>query len=209
MIDGDGHRDGLKMRYTQKNKEHMDMFQALCALTGRKANVKFVENKMSFGKPTSYYTATIFTERGNHTRGSSVDLHGGKNNGRKSPGQGKLTHPNFPTVDYTGTVWCPETDYGCFLARRNGMPYLTGNTYNDEMQCQALLQLSYVGLKFDESKSQNPFAYYTTAVKNAFTRIVNLEKKNQNLRDDILEMNGLNPSWSRQNSGSGETRYEE
>lgn len=209
MIDGDGHRDGLKMRYTQKNKEHMNMFQALCALTGRKANVKFVENKMSFGKPTSYYTATIFTERGNHTRGSSVDLHGGKNNGRKSPGQGKFAHPNFPTVDYTGTVWCPETDYGCFLARRNGMPYLTGNTYNDEMKCQALLQLSYVGLKFDESKSQNPFAYYTTAVKNAFTRIVNLEKKNQNLRDDILEMNGLNPSWSRQNSGSGETRYEE
>ena len=84
-----------------------------------------------------------------------------------------------------------------------------GYTYNDEMKCQALLQLSYVGLKFDESKSQNPFAYYTTAVKNAFTRIVNLEKRNQNIRDDILEINGLNPSWSRQNSGSGETRYEE
>ena len=76
-------------------------------------------------------------------------------------------------------------------------------TYNDEMRCQALLQLSYVGLKFDESKSQNPFAYYTTSIKNAFTRIVNLEKRNQNLRDDILEINGLNPSWSRQNSGVG------
>jgi hypothetical protein len=30
---------------------------------------------------------------------------------------------------------------------------------------------------------------------------LNLEKKNQNIRDDILEMNGLNPSWTRQNSG--------
>ena len=28
-----------------------------------------------------------------------------------------------------------------------------------------------------------------------------IEKKNQNIRDDILEMNGLNPSWTRQNSG--------
>jgi hypothetical protein len=30
---------------------------------------------------------------------------------------------------------------------------------------------------------------------------LNLEKKNQNIRDDILEMNGLNPSWTRQNAG--------
>jgi hypothetical protein len=30
---------------------------------------------------------------------------------------------------------------------------------------------------------------------------LNLEKKNQNIRDDMLEMAGLNPSWTRQNSG--------
>ncbi len=44
-------------------------------------------------------------------------------------------------------------------------------------------------------------AYYTAAITNSFTRILNIEKKNQNIRDDILEMNGLNPSWTRQNSG--------
>jgi hypothetical protein len=77
-----------------------------------------------------------------------------------------------------------------------------GYTYNEEMRGQALLQLSQIGLQFDESKSQNPFAYYTAAITNSFTRILNLEKKNQNIRDDILEMNGLNPSWTRQNSGS-------
>jgi hypothetical protein len=76
-----------------------------------------------------------------------------------------------------------------------------GYTYNEEMRGQALLQLSQIGLQFDESKSQNPFAYYTAAITNSFTRILNLEKKNQNIRDDILEMNGLNPSWTRQNSG--------
>jgi len=77
-----------------------------------------------------------------------------------------------------------------------------GYTYNDEMRGQAILQLTQIGLQFDESKSDNPFAYYTAAVTNSFVRIINIEKRNQNIRDDILEMNGMNPSWSRQNSGS-------
>ena len=77
-----------------------------------------------------------------------------------------------------------------------------GYTYNDEMRGQAILQLTQIGLQFDESKSDNPFAYYTAAVTNSFVRIINIEKRNQNIRDDILEMNGMNPSWTRQNSGS-------
>ena len=78
-----------------------------------------------------------------------------------------------------------------------------GYTYNDEMRGQAILQLTQIGLQFDESKSDNPFAYYTAAVTNSFVRIINIEKRNQNIRDDILEMNGMNPSWTRQNSGTG------
>lgn len=78
-----------------------------------------------------------------------------------------------------------------------------GYTYNEEMRGQALLQLSQIGLQFDESKSSNPFAYYTAAITNSFTRVLNIEKKNQNIRDDILEINGLNPSWTRQNAGKG------
>ena len=73
-----------------------------------------------------------------------------------------------------------------------------GYTYNDEMKSQALLQLSQIGLQFDESKSQNPFAYYTAAITNSFTRVLNIEKRNQNIRDDILEMNNYNPSYTRQ-----------
>ena len=76
-----------------------------------------------------------------------------------------------------------------------------GYTYNDEMRGQAILQLAQIGLQFDESKSDNPFAYYTAAVTNSFVRIINIEKRNQNIRDDILEMNGMNPSWTRQNEG--------
>jgi hypothetical protein len=73
-----------------------------------------------------------------------------------------------------------------------------GYTYNEEMRGQAILQLSQIGLQFDESKSENPFAYYTAAVTNSFTRVLNIEKKMQNIRDDMLEVNGLTPSLTRQ-----------
>ena len=73
-----------------------------------------------------------------------------------------------------------------------------GYTYNDEMRGQAILQLSQIGLQFDESKSENPFAYYTAAVTNSFTRVLNIEKKMQNIRDDMLESHGLTPSMTRQ-----------
>lgn len=76
-----------------------------------------------------------------------------------------------------------------------------GYTYRDEMEASAILQLTYVGLRFNEAKSANPFAYYTAAVNNSFCRVLNTEKRSQNIRDDILEMNGLNPSFSRQMSG--------
>jgi len=73
-----------------------------------------------------------------------------------------------------------------------------GYTYVEEMKGQAILQLSQIGLQFDESKSENPFAYYTAAVTNSFTRILNIEKKMQNIRDDMLQDNGLTPSSTRQ-----------
>jgi len=79
-----------------------------------------------------------------------------------------------------------------------------GYTYNDEMKGQAILQLTQIGLQFDESKSDNPFAYFTAAVTNSFVRVINIEKRNQNIRDDILEINGMNPSYSRTGAGEHE-----
>jgi len=73
-----------------------------------------------------------------------------------------------------------------------------GYSYIDEMKGQALLQLSHVGLQFNEAKSSNPFAYYTETIKNSFTRVLNIEKKNQNIRDDLLIANNQAPSHTRQ-----------
>jgi hypothetical protein len=147
-------------------------------------------------------------------------------------GPSKFVKVNFPPfqhykIDENGTPYCVgkshwqgSLDKGKFSREHGTMTnklahmfmklcerYATrsnwrGYTYNDEMRSQALLQLSQIGLQFDESKSQNPFAYYTAAITNSFTRVLNIEKRNQNLRDDILEMNGLTPSYTRQGMGS-------
>ena len=98
------------------------------------------------------------------------------------------------------------------LCEKYAMKYnWRGYTYRDEMQASAVLQLTYVGLRFNEARSANPFAYYTAAITNSFCRVLNTEKRNQNIRDDIMELNGLNPSWTRQGMGfgSGEVSFED
>ena len=85
-----------------------------------------------------------------------------------------------------------------FVERYSQRSNWRGYTYIDEMRGQALLQLTQIGLQFNEAKSDNPFAYYTAAVNNSFTRVLNTEKKNQGIRDDLLEKSGQMPSWTRQ-----------
>lgn len=81
-----------------------------------------------------------------------------------------------------------------------------GYTYVDEMKGQALMQLSQMGLQFNEHKSNNPFAYYTATVSNAFTRVLNTEKVHQTVRDDMLEQRGQTASFSRQLANEEEIR---
>ena len=114
---------------------------------------------------------------------------GGMDNGHFSCNHGKMTN----TLAMMYMKLCER--YG---TRSNWRGY----TYNDEMQSQALMQLSQIGLQFDESKSDNPFAYYTAAITNSFTRILNIEKKNQAIRDDLLEYNNMMPSFTRQNENA-------
>lgn len=80
-------------------------------------------------------------------------------------------------------------------------------TYLDEMMGDARIQLVKNALLFNESVlyrkikpavQLNPFAYYTTFVNNAFRSVLNAEKKVRNIRDDLLEIQGFNPSHTRQ-----------
>lgn len=200
MIDGDGWKTNNHRRYCQKNKEHIDLFRILCVLSGIRTSVNYREH-ISYGKQTYSYGINLFSKKAYNTKVECIDFHGGKRNGRdKILGKGKENHPNEPTLQYNGKIWCLETEFGSFVVRRNEKIYLTGNSYLDEMKCQALLQLSQVGLQFDESRSEtpNPFAYYTQTLTNSFMRILNIEKKNQAIRDDMLIMHNVSPSNTRQ-----------
>jgi len=118
---------------------------------------------------------------------------GGISNGHFNPEHGKITNK-------LGTMFLK------LVERYSHRGNWRGYTYVDEMRGQALLQLSYIGLQFNEQKSDNPFAYYTAAVNNSFTRVLNLEKRNQMIRDDILIEQGHLPSYGRQIQHENELR---
>ena len=151
----------------------------------RKKNPKQVSDhhtKVNF-PPFQHYK---FDKKNNLTCVGKSHWIGGMSNGNFSAEHGKMT--NQLAMMYMKL--CER--YG---TRANWRGY----TYNDEMQSQALMQLSQIGLQFNESKSDNPFAYYTAAITNSFTRILNIEKKNQAIRDDLLEFNNMMPTLTRQN----------
>jgi hypothetical protein len=200
MVAGDGFIGKRGARhFDQKNKDVMHMFITLCSMQGHRVLCRKTDMKdyKKTGICTMYRTI-VLNEKANRVRGKNLSFCGGKPTGRHITEDNKVLFPNEPTLPYKGKVWCPETEYGSFLAMHEGTTFLTGNTYVSEMKGQALLQLSLVGLQFDEGRSENPFAYFTVVTANAFTRVLNLEKRNQNIRDDILIMNGANPSITRQ-----------
>ena len=161
---------------------------------GRKKNPKTVADtrvKLNF-PPFHHYK---FDDKDNLVCVGKSHWQGGMENGYFDHKHGKATNK-------LAMMWMKLCDR--YATRGN----VRGYTYNDEMRGQAILQLAQIGLQFDESKSQNPFAYYTAAVTNSFVRVINIEKKNQNIRDDILEQNGLNPSYTRQHAGEWDAQMQ-
>lgn len=99
-----------------------------------------------------------------------INFHGGKSDSYNY-------QPNIPTIYYCARIWCPETEYGCFMARRNGIEYITGNTYLEEMKSEALITCVTYANKFNPTISENPFSYFTQCIENSFKGVLNTEKK--------------------------------
>ncbi len=107
LIDGDGHRrcDG-RTCIIQKDKRSIDLMQVLALKLGYRAHVG------PHGDGFSLYL----------TRGEWLTLRG--TNG---------VHDPLGREHYEGTVWCPSVPTGFWIARRNGKPFITGNTFPREV----------------------------------------------------------------------------
>ena len=71
-------------------------------------------------------------------------------------------------------------------------------TFNDDMRAYALMMLVRTWNSFNPEKSDNPFAFYTQCIKNSFIQYLNQEKRQRNIRDELLVDQGLSPSYTYQ-----------
>jgi len=74
----------------------------------------------------------------------------------------------------------------------------SGYTYNDDMQSYAMLMLVKTWNSFDPAKSSNPFAFFTQCIKNSFIQYLNYEKRQRDIRDEVLVDKGMSPSFGYQ-----------
>lgn len=198
MISGDGWiRPSGGMGYFQKCKQHIDAFLILCTIAGLTTSLKRVicKTPISKIKPNGGlcegYTVIICSTPKKYCKSERINFHGGK----PTPGGRRENKPNIPTQQYNGIIWCPQTEYGTFVCRRNGYIYVTGNSYNEDMQAYAMLMLVRTWNSFDLTKSNNPFAFFTQCIKNSFIQYLNQEKRQRTVRDLLLVDQGLNPSF--------------
>jgi hypothetical protein len=81
-------------------------------------------------------------------------------------------------------------------------------TYNDDMQSYAMLMIVKTWNGFDPAKSSNPFAWFTQCIKNSFIQYLNYEKRQRDIRDEVLVDSGMLPSYNYQQEYAEEHKAE-
>lgn len=67
-------------------------------------------------------------------------------------------------------------------------------TYKEDMESYAMYIVCRVWNRFDETKYDNPFAYFTQTIKRAFWQFLAQEEKHRDIRDVMLVKEGELPS---------------
>ena len=80
-----------------------------------------------------------------------------------------------------------------------------GYSFREDMVSFAVVNLCANWHKFDPAKSDNPFAFYTTAAYRSFLQYLADEKKQRDIRDQMLVDAGANPSFSYQERSKAAT----
>lgn len=81
-----------------------------------------------------------------------------------------------------------------------------GYSYLEDMKSDAKLNLYLKWHRFDETKYDNPFAFYTQVIYHCFIGTLTREKKQRKIRDMLIEKLGGLPSFSRQEEYAEEMR---
>ena len=74
-------------------------------------------------------------------------------------------------------------------------PSFAKYSFREDMVSIAVVNLCQNWHKFDPAKSDNPFAFYTTAAYRSFLQYLADEKKHRDIRDSLLVEAGANPSF--------------
>lgn len=75
-------------------------------------------------------------------------------------------------------------------------------SFQEDMVATAIIAVCNNALKFDPDKSSEPFNYYTMIANRTFLTYIENEKRQRDIRDDIIEMSSskdILPSFARQN----------
>jgi hypothetical protein len=181
MVLGDGwnrknNKNKTRWSYSQKCKNHIDNFVALCTLAGFTTSTTLIKNIFGFTK-FPYYIVNIFQDSKLYCNVEKINMHRGraKSGGNRMNGNVKN---NTPTVPYDGKIWCPQTEYGTFVCRRGKYVYVTGNSYREEMVGDGVIRMfkALMSKKYNHTKGTNPFSYFTRIAFNAFRNRIKKEK---------------------------------
>jgi len=108
--------------------------------------------------------------------------------------------PEPPIPNYIGE---------CFMKIAEGLshkPNFINYTYRDEMMSDGIENCLMYFANFDETKSKNPFAYFTQVIYFAFLRRIQKEKKQLYVKYKATEMYGVLDEFEMMESEDGTTR---
>lgn len=144
--------DGTKTKELRtQNKERIDFFRALCCLLGKRTRLGSGKNGFS----DKLYHRTYISNK--------TDC--------------QLLSKHIKKIEnYKGVVWCPEVDNSTFIAERNGLIFITGNSRATEIFGKEGIKLQDVQILLGHRSPQTTARYLHSDEKESREKMKRLLK---------------------------------